>query len=86
VKKPGYQAYTAELTISDDQSRDVKATLLEEKGGSNWIAWTIGTVLVVGGGAVAGYFLFKPNDQQPVTGDLSPGLLPTSQSIHFAHR
>ncbi len=32
VKRHGYQAYTAEITISDDQSREVKATLLEEKG------------------------------------------------------
>ena len=28
------------------------------EGGSSWIAWTIGTVLVVAGGGVAGYFLF----------------------------
>ena len=59
MKRPGFQPYTSEITISDDQSRDVKATLLEEKGGSNWLAWTIGTVLVVGGGSVAGYFLLR---------------------------
>ena len=85
VKKPGYVTYTTELSLNDDQQRDVKATLLEEKGGSNWIAWTIGTVLVVGGGAVAGYFLFKPNDQQPVQGTLQP--TPLVQASHgFGHR
>jgi PEGA domain-containing protein len=78
VKKHGFQPYTSEITISDDQSRDVKATLLEEKGGSSWIAWTIGTVLVVAGGSVAGYFLFQPNNQQPVVGDLAPGTVTTS--------
>ncbi|MGO9710041.1 MAG: PEGA domain-containing protein [Polyangiaceae bacterium] len=78
VKRPGFQPYTSEITISDDQSRDVKATLLEEKGGSNWVAWTIGAVLVVGGGAVAGYFAFQPNNQQPVVGDLTPGTVTTA--------
>ena len=77
VKKPGYQAYTSEVTISDDQSRELKATLIEEKG-SNWIAWTIGTVLVVAGGGVAGYFLFTPQDQSPVVGSLQPGLAKTT--------
>jgi len=69
VKKPGFQPYTSEIAISDDQSREVKATLLEEKG-SNWLAWTIGTVVVVAGGSIAGYFLFQPNNQQPVSGGL----------------
>src|SRR6202012_3923547 len=53
VKKPGYVTYTTEITLNDDQSRDVKAPLLEEKGGSSWIAWTIGTVVVVAGGSIA---------------------------------
>lgn len=84
VKRHGFQPYTAEITISDDQSRDVKATLLAEKGGSSWIAWTIGTVLVVAGGSVAGYFLFQPNNQQPVVGDLQPpGNVSTTR---FGHR
>jgi hypothetical protein len=71
VKRHGYQPFTSEVTVSDDQSRELKATLLEEKGGSSWLAWTIGTVLVVGGGTVAGYFLFQPNNQQPVNGSLA---------------
>jgi hypothetical protein len=78
VKKPGYQPYSTEITLNDDQQRDVKATLLEEKGNTGWVAWTIGTVLVVGGGAVAGYFLFKPTDQQPVIGTLDPGTVQAS--------
>jgi hypothetical protein len=89
VKKHGYQPYTSEVTVSDDQSRELKATLLEEKG-SNWLAWTIGTVLVIGGGSVAGYFLFQPNNQQPVNGSLAN--VPTgpiggaSFTPHLGHR
>jgi len=90
VKKPGYQPYTVEMTISDDQSREVKATLLEEKG-SNWLAWTIGSALVLGGGTVAGYFLFTPSDQSPISGTLKSssaptGIVPTSQTIHAGRR
>jgi hypothetical protein len=72
VKKPGYVTYTTEITLNDDQSRDVKATLLEERGGTNWLAWGIGTVLVVGGGTVAGYFLFKPTNESAVQGNIPP--------------
>jgi hypothetical protein len=74
VKKPGYVTYTTEISLNDDQQRDVKATLLEEKSSASVIAWIVGGALVVGGGAVAGYFLFKPSDQQPVNGTLDPGL------------
>jgi hypothetical protein len=83
VKKPGYITYTTEISLNDDQSRDVKATLLEDRGSTNWLAWTIGTVLVVGGGSVAGYFLFKPSDQSPV-----PGTLDTIHTsvVRFGHR
>ena len=78
VKRPGFQPYTSEITISDDQSRDVKATLLEEKGGITGSPGRSATVLVVGGGAVAGYFAFQPNNQQPVVGDLTPGTVTTA--------
>jgi hypothetical protein len=77
VKRSGFQTYTSEITITDDQSREVRATLLGEKS-SNWLAWTVGTVLVVAGGGVAGYFLFAPQDQSPVVGSLSPGLAKTT--------
>jgi len=78
VKKPGYVPFTSEITLNDDQSRDVKATLLEERS-SNWVAWVIGGALVVGGGTVAGYFLLKPTDQQPVNGSLATTF--TAQSV-----
>ena len=82
VKRSGFQTYTSEISVSDDQSRDVSATLVKEKG-SNWVAWTIGTVLVVAGGGVAGYFLFQPNNQSPVVGDLSPGTSPRRRAAAF---
>jgi len=86
VRKPGYVTYTTEITLNDDQSRDVKATLLEERGGSSWIAWTVGAVVVLGGGSVAGYFLFKPSNEQPVNGNLDPGTVTTSHFGAAAHR
>jgi hypothetical protein len=82
VKKSGYQTYSSEITLNDDQQRNVRATLLEEKGGTAWVAWTVGTVLVVGGGAVASYFLFKPTDEKPVVGTLDPGTV-TTQHVRW---
>jgi hypothetical protein len=92
VKRSGFQTYTSEIMINDDQSREVNATLLAEKG-SHWIAWTVGAALVVAGGAVASYFLFQPNNGQAVNGDLQPpGTVTTgvagaaSYSPHFGGR
>ena len=82
VKQAGYQTYSTEITLNDDQQRNVRATLLEEHGNTGWLAWTIGTVLVVGGGAVASYFLFKPTDEKPVVGTLDPGTV-TTQRFRF---
>ena len=82
VKQAGYQTYSSEITLNDDQQRNVHATLLEERAGTGWIAWTIGTVLVVGGGAVASYFLFKPTDEKAVVGTLDPGTV-TTQRFRF---
>jgi hypothetical protein len=87
VKRPGFQPYTSEIMISDDQSRDVKATLLAEQGKSNWLAWLIGGVLVVGGGATAAAVLAQPNKQAPVQGNLTntgspPGTVTTGSLIH----
>lgn len=83
VKKSGYVTHTAEISLNDDQQRSLKVSLLEEKGGAGWIPWAVGTVLVVGGGAVASYFLFKPTDEKPVVGTLDPGTVTTQ---HFRFR
>jgi hypothetical protein len=68
VTADGYKAYRGEVTILDNQSRSVNV-LLEKNGGSSWVWWTIGAVVVAGGG-VAAYFALKPKDEPSVPGTL----------------
>ena len=72
VKKPGYQVFSQELALQDDQVRNVRATLIEERS-STWVWWTAGTLAVIGAGAVVSYFVFRPSDPQPYVGTLPPG-------------
>jgi hypothetical protein len=84
VTKPGFQTYSAEVMVADDQERDVDAKMNNEVG-TSWIAWGIGSLLVVTGGIVVGYFVFKPANQSPFQGEL--GNTQTSNfrpvGIHF---
>jgi hypothetical protein len=82
VRKRGYQTYATEVFVADDQVRDVNVPLNREVG-TSWIAWGIGSLLVVTGGIVAGYFVFKPTDQSPYVGTLQPGIQPANHAIHF---
>jgi hypothetical protein len=83
VTKPGYQTYSTEVFVADDQVRDVDVPLNREVG-TSWVAWGIGSLLVVTGGIVAGYIVFKPADQSPYSGTLSPGTSSAvAHGIHF---
>jgi hypothetical protein len=82
VTRPGFQTYSTEVFVGDDQTRDVNVPLNREVG-TSWVAWGIGSLLVVTGGIVAGYFVFKPADQSPYTGTFNPGLAPTTHGIRF---
>jgi len=73
VHKPGYQTYSTEVFVADDQVRDVNVPLNKEVG-TSWVAWGVGTILVVTGGIVAGYFIFKPTEPGPFVGSFDPGL------------
>jgi hypothetical protein len=70
VHKPGYQTYASEVYVADDQLREVNVPLNREENNS-WVAWGIGSLLVVTGGIVAGYFIFRPTDASPYVGDLT---------------
>jgi len=70
VKKDGYFSYTSELTVTDDQRRNVPVTLNPEK---SWVFWVVGASAVLAGGAVAAYFALKPADQKAVPGTLQAG-------------
>ncbi len=83
VTKPGFQTYSTEVFVADDQARDVNVPLNREVG-TSWVAWGIGSLLVVTGGIVAGYFVFKPADQNPYSGTLQPGIQQTAfRGIRF---
>jgi hypothetical protein len=73
VRKRGFQTYAAEVFVADDQVRDVNVPLNHEVS-TSWVAWGVGSLLVVTGGIVAGYFALKPADQSPYTGTLTPGI------------
>jgi len=77
VRKPGFQVYSSEVNVADDQTRDVNVTLNKEVV-TNWVAWGIGSLLVVTGGIVAGYFIFQPANGSIVNGSLPPGYTPAS--------
>jgi len=82
VTKPGFQTYSTEVNVADDQTREMNVPMNKEVG-TSWVAWSIGSLLVVTGGIVAGYYVFKPQSQNPFVGDVNPGLQPASRGIHF---
>jgi hypothetical protein len=82
VRKSGYQTYSTEVFVADDQTRDVNVPLNHEVS-TNWVAWGVGTLVVVTGGIVAGYFIFKPTDANPFVGDITPGITTARHGIRF---
>ncbi|MGA3119211.1 MAG: PEGA domain-containing protein [Polyangiaceae bacterium] len=82
VHKPGYQTYATEVFVADDQVREVNVPLNHEVSNS-WVAWGVGSLLVVTGGIVAGYFIFKPSTPSPYVGDYTPGITTASRRLHF---
>ncbi len=82
VTKPGFQTYSTDVLVADDQTREVNAQLNAEVG-TSWVAWGVGSLLVVTGGIVAGYFVFRPTNPSPFAGDLTPGVTSAARGIHF---
>lgn len=85
VTAPKMRVYQAEVLIQDKQSREVAVTLEPEpsKGLPAW-AWITGGVVLTGGLAVGGYFVFKqdPKYEGP-NGNLSPGIVQANAPIRF---
>jgi hypothetical protein len=82
VTRPGFQTYSTDVLVADDQTREVDVSLNKEVG-TSWVAWGVGSLLVVTGGVIAGYFVFKPAQQNPYEGSLTPGTTTASHGIHF---
>jgi hypothetical protein len=81
VTKPGFQTYSTEVFVADDQTRDVDVPLNREVG-TSWVAWGTGTLLVVTGGIIAGAFVFSPTNQSAYGGTLPPGIQSASHGRH----
>jgi hypothetical protein len=81
VTKPGFQTYSTEVFVADDQTRDVDVPLNREVG-TSWVAWGTGTLLVVTGGIIAGAFVFAPTNQSAYSGTLMPGIQPAGHGRH----
>lgn len=71
VKKQGFYTWSYDVEVPKGGERSVTAQLNEDRN-TSFVPWLIGTVLVVGGGAVAAYFIAKPKDEEPVRGSLAP--------------
>jgi len=79
VAATGKQPYHSEVTLSDNQTKTLKA-MLEDRRESNsgfdttWI-WVAGSALLATGLSIAGYYQFGPEHQtpNPPVGTLSPG-------------
>ena len=73
VRKKGFYTWTYDVDVTRGGERAVTAQLNEDRN-TSFVPWLIGTIVVLGGGAVAAAFIFKPKDQDPVTGNLPPGI------------
>jgi hypothetical protein len=77
VTAPQMRQYQTEVTLQDAQTRTVEVSLEPESktGGLPWWAWVGGSVVVVAGASVGGYFLLHKSDTYAPTtsGTIQPG-------------
>ena len=73
VTKAGYQTYASEVVVADSGTAE-KNVQLNQQVGTSWIGWGIGTLVVVTGGIIAGYYIFQPATGSPFVGDFTPGI------------
>lgn len=81
VKKQGFYPWSYDVDVPKGGERSVTAQLNEDRN-TSFVPWLVGTILVVGGSAVAVYFIAKPNDEDPVRGTLPPFAVGT-QGVRF---
>lgn len=81
VKKQGFYTWSYDVDVPKGGERSVTAQLNEDRN-TSFVPWLVGTVLVVGGSAVAVYFIAKPRDEDPVRGTLPPFAVGT-QGVRF---
>jgi hypothetical protein len=85
VTKSGFQTYAAEVNVEEGKPNE-RNVVLNQQVSTSWVAWGTGTLLVVVGGVVAGYFIFQPASAHPFQGDLPPYIQATNgfhPVLHF---
>jgi PEGA domain len=70
IRKEGYYSRVMENVVVTPGGRTSIAPTLDENKNTNWLAWAIGTTLIVGGAGVAGYVLFQADGAARVPGTL----------------
>lgn len=70
VTAPNARPYETEVLVVDDQTRSVNVTLEPARGGVPAWLWISGGILLASGLGVAGYYLFKPENEEPRRGSL----------------
>jgi len=76
VTAAGMKPYQAEIDLRAGETRTLQITLEAEGHGALW-PWLVGGAAVLAGGAVGGYFLFKPSDHPAaLSGDAA--------TVHFS--
>ncbi len=81
-RKDGYNDGKMEIYVGKGEMVSRRLPLTAERK-QDWIVWTVGTVLVVGGAVTVAALVFSPKDQQPVIGTLDPGLVQAGHRIRF---
>lgn len=76
VKKQGHYTFSQDVDVPRGEKRSITASLNLDRN-TSFVPWLVGTIVVVAAGAAAGYFLFRPEDEEPVNGTLPPFALGT---------
>ena len=81
ISKSGYQDYSTDISLADDQTRSIDQELTQDKS-RGVLFWAIGSAVVLAGGTLAAIAIFRPKNDQPVVGTFDPGLA-TTRFGHF---
>jgi hypothetical protein len=88
VKLKGYDTWQQDVNVTDDTNLVRLATLNESKS-VGWVAYTFGTLAILGGGGVVSYFVFRKSDPNAIPGTLRSDVgipVPTNFHFHGLHR
>lgn len=76
VKKRGFYAWSYDVEVPKGTERSVNARLNEDRN-TSFVPYLIGTIVVIGAGSLASYFILKPKDEDKAATTLAPFNVPT---------